>query len=74
MKRLLAIATTALLFACNDGNEKTEDASGPEDRPRDINEAVTDSTRIVNDSVIVSDTGNRGTDPTKTDTSGKKID
>ena len=74
MKGFFLIVVTSALFACNSGNDQTNNASDPSDRPRDVNEAVTDSTRIVNDSVIVPDTNNKGVDPTKNDTSKTKMD
>ena len=51
------------MLSCNDGNEKTADTSDAADRPRDVNEAVTNNTKIVNDSVIVPDTNNQGPNP-----------
>ena len=71
MKGFVLAAQASVLFACNSGNEATNDASDASDRPRDVNEAVTSSTRIVNDSVIVPDTNNQGVDPTRNDTSNK---
>lgn len=75
MKRIFVVfLATALLQACGNGNNKTNDASDSSGRPRDVNEAVTNDTKIVNDSVIVPDTNNTGTNPSSTDTSGKKMD
>ena len=73
MKKLLVIAIAGLLGACNNNNTN-EDESGSADRPREVNEAVTNSTKIVNDSVIVPDTNNTGINPSETDTSGKRMD
>jgi hypothetical protein len=64
MKKVLAIALMAGLMACNSGNNDNDnDVSDSADRPRDPNEAVTNSTQIVNDSVIVPDTTNTGPNP-----------
>jgi hypothetical protein len=66
MKRIMAFTAFLFFFSCND--------SSPEPgRPRDPNEAITDSTRIVGDSLIVPDTNNQGVDPTKNDTSKHKM-
>jgi len=37
-------------------NETSDDANSQGERPRDVNEAITDSTKIVNDSAIMVDT------------------
>jgi hypothetical protein len=66
MKHLLILAITASIAACNNDTAESE-------RPRDPNEAITDSTRIVNDSVIVIDSNNKGIDPSKHDTSKTKV-
>lgn len=62
MKKILFITIATSLFACAD-NSKTNDTSDSSDRPRDPNEAVTNETRIANDSVIVADTNNQGPNP-----------
>jgi hypothetical protein len=73
MKKISFIAFAAFLLSCNDGNEKTNDTSDAADRPRDVNEAVTNSTKIANDSVIVPDTNNTGPNPSAgVDTVGPK--
>lgn len=71
MKKLLSLVLLAGLAAC--GNNNTNAKSEADDRPRDPNEAVTNSTRIENDSVIVPDTGNKGVDPSRSDTSKTKM-
>ncbi len=58
-------AITMAVCACNNSGEEAE-------RPRDPNEGITNSTRIVNDSVIVPDTNNQGVNPSGNDTSNKK--
>lgn len=63
-----------LLWACHSGNDQANDAPDAGDRPRDVNEAVTNDTKISGDSVIVPDTNNTGTNPSAMDTSGKKMD
>lgn len=73
MKKILFLTIAISLFACAD-NSKTNDASDSSDRPRDPNEAVTNETRIVNDSVIVADTNNISPNPSSTDTSNIKMD
>ena len=75
MRRILLFLMAGFLWACNnESGANTNDASDASDRPRDINEGVTNSTKIVNDSVIIPDTNNTGTDPSRTDTSGSKMD
>ena len=41
-------------------NETSDDANSQGERPRDVNEAITDSTKIVNDSAIMVDTARDG--------------
>lgn len=72
MKKLLFCMTATVFFACNNsGNVNAKSDSS--DRPRDPNEAVTNATRIANDSVIVPDTNNQGVDPSRYDTSKTKM-
>ena len=72
MKKPFLLMLSAAFFAC--GNDAGTNAkSDSADRPRDPNEAVTNSTRLSNDSVIVPDTNNRGVDPSSLDTSKTKM-
>lgn len=72
MKKLFFVLLATGAFACNNSGD-TNAKSDSSDRPRDPNEAVTNSTRIANDSVIVPDTNNIGPDPSRTDTSKTKM-
>ena len=71
VKKGFFVTATALLLACNGGTNQVDKDSGPKDRHRDVNEAITHSTRIANDSVVIPGTGNTGGDPSRTDTSKK---
>lgn len=77
MKKLLVILATGFLWACanNEGSANSEHISDSTDRLREINEGVTNATKIANDSMIgLIQTINTGTDPSRTDTSGEKMD
>ena len=69
MKKLWILALTGFLAACNNdgntaGNNNNDSvASDTSGRPRPVTEGVTNSTMIVNDSVIVPDTNNTGVNP-----------
>lgn len=65
MKKLLAAALAVSLLACNNATDDTADdaANDTSTRPRPVTEGVTNSTMIVNDSVIVPDTSNQGVNP-----------
>ena len=65
MKKLLMIALVGCMAACNNDTNDTTDAANDtlSTRPRDVNEGVTNSTMIQNDSVIVPDTNNVGANP-----------
>lgn len=65
MKKLLMIALVGFMAACNNDTNDTTDAADDTlgTRPRDVNEGVTNSTMIQNDSVIVPDTNNQGVNP-----------
>ena len=63
MKKLLTACLALCLAACNDGGDTTDAATDTSTRPRDVNEGITNSTQIVNDSVIVPDTNNTGVNP-----------
>lgn len=72
MKKLFLLLFIAGFTACSNSvevNEKSESS----DRPRDPNEAITNLTRLANDSVIVPDTNNISRDPSRTDTSKTKM-
>lgn len=68
MKTIILICLVSGFIACN-----SSDNSNEADSPRDPNEAVTNSTMIVNDSVIVPDTNNQGVNPSGNDTSRTKM-
>jgi hypothetical protein len=69
MKKLWLLALTGFLAACNndgttsDNNDNDSVASDSSLRPRPVTEAITNDTKIVNDSVIVPDTNNTGVNP-----------
>ena len=67
MKKLLMIALVGFLAACNNDTNDNDGTDAANDtlstRPRDVNEGVTNSTMIQNDSVIVPDTNNQGANP-----------
>ena len=73
MKKIGIMPLAGLIGACNNGSGSTEGSSNTMDRPRDINEAITDSTRLINDSVLVPGTNDQGS-TSKNDRSGRKID
>ncbi len=51
MKKILIVATGLFLLGCTDNSiDKTNNASGTGNHPRDVNEAIADSTPIVHDS------------------------
>ena len=55
MKRLFCVCLLTAALGC--GNHDTlDDANSQGERPRDVNEAITDSTKIINDSAIMVDT------------------
>ena len=66
MKQLAFFIIAVSFLACNNSTTEAE-------RPRDPNEGITNSTRIVGDSVIVPDTNNLGVDPSGNDTSKSKM-
>jgi hypothetical protein len=78
MKKVLAALLLAGLWACNNGTnaDNASNSDVPSDsslRPRPVTEAITNDTRIVNDSVIVPDTNNVGPNPSDgVDTLGPK--
>ena len=75
MKKLAVVLMASFIWACNnDGGQNGNGNSDTGERPRDVNEGVTNSTKILNDSVIVPDTNNTGINPSRNDTSGKKMD
>jgi hypothetical protein len=55
MKRILCVCLLAVAFGCG-SQDTSDDANSQGERPRDVNEAITDSTKIVNDSAIMVDT------------------
>ncbi len=59
MKRILGICLLAMAMGCG-SNETSDDANSQGERSRDVNEAITDSTKIVNDSAIMVDTAKDG--------------
>ena len=64
MKKLWLLALTGFLMACNNDSATSDnDANDTGLRPRPVTEGVTNSTKIVNDSVIVPDTNNTGVNP-----------
>ena len=66
MKKILLMSMAAFMLSCNDGADNTADNDDANDtslRPRPVTEGVTNSTKFVNDSVIVPDTNNSGVDP-----------
>ena len=70
MKKLFIVFLAGVILACNNDAEGTGDSdtlntTDTANRVRDPNEGITDSTKILNDSVIVPDTGNRNPDPSK---------
>ena len=58
MKQVLLFIMAGMMVACNDSAE-----TDTGEVPRDPNEAVPDSLKIVNDSVIVIDSSNQGSQP-----------
>lgn len=73
MKKILWIGVAAFILSCNDNadNDNDDVANDTSMRPRPVTEGVTNSTMIVNDSVIVADTNNTGVDPSAgVDTTG----
>jgi hypothetical protein len=66
MKKILLMSMAAFMLSCNDGADNTADSNAANDtslRPRPVTEGVTNSTKIVGDSVIVPDTNNTGINP-----------
>ena len=59
MKRIICVCVLAMTMGCG-GNNTSDDANTQGERPRDVNEAITDSTKIVNDSAIMVDTAKDG--------------
>ena len=52
MKKVLIAAMSLILLGCTDNSiDKMNNASGGENHPRDVNEAIADSTLMVHDSV-----------------------
>lgn len=74
MKKLWILALSGFMLACNNDSDTAEnDADDTSMRPRPVTEGVTNSTKIVGDSVIVPDTNNTGVDPSAgVDTIGPK--
>lgn len=64
MKKLGVFILAGFFVACNDGTgSNSADADTASERPRPVTEGVTNSTKIVADSVIVPDTNNTGVNP-----------
>ncbi len=63
MKKLWIVALAGFMVACNNDNDTAENENDTSMRPRPVTEGVTNSTMIVNDSVIVPDTNNQGVNP-----------
>ena len=76
MKKLWILALAGFMVACNndaDNEAGNSDSTDTSTRPRPVTEGVTNSTMIVNDSVIVPDTNNQGVNPSAgVDTMGPK--
>ncbi|MBA2408016.1 MAG: hypothetical protein H0V65_08515 [Chitinophagales bacterium] len=64
--KIVLLGLISFLLACN--NNSSDNRSESSDGAMDVNEAVTDSTRILNDPVIVPDTDNQDIEHTKADT------
>jgi hypothetical protein len=64
--KIVLLGLVSFLMACN--NNTTDNRSDGSDHPMEVNETVTDSTRILNDSGIVPDTDNQNIEHTKADT------